>query len=68
MGRTNATNFEMRRNTAMLAVSLVVMVSLCAAVFLSVMEIQAKRLGSWEAAIGYPRPVMVVSNKGRSTK
>jgi hypothetical protein len=68
MGKTNATNFEARRNPAMVAVSLVVMVSLCAAVFFSVMEIEAKRLGSWEAAIAYPRPFIVLNNSGRSAK
>jgi hypothetical protein len=30
--------------------------------FFSVMEIQAKRLGSWQAAMAYPRPIMVLGD------
>ena len=50
-----------KRNTVTLVLALLAMASLSAAVFLGVMEIEAKRLGSWEAAMAYPRPIVVVS-------
>ena len=54
-----------KRNTATLVLALTAMVSLSAAVFFGAMEIQAKRLGSWEAAMSYPRPIIVVSGNTR---
>jgi hypothetical protein len=51
-----------RQNTVTLVLALAVMASLSAAVFFGVMEIQAKRLGSWRAAMDYPRPIIVSSD------
>jgi hypothetical protein len=50
-----------KRNTVTLVLALMAMASLSAAVFFGAMEIQAKRLGSWGAAMAYPRPIMVLS-------
>jgi hypothetical protein len=56
------------RNTATLVLALIVMASLNAAVFFSAMEIQVKRLGSWEAAMAYPRPIMVLSDTTKAPR
>lgn len=50
-----------KRNTVTLVLALTAMAFLSAAVFFGAMEIQAKRLGSWEAAMIYPRPIMALS-------
>lgn len=51
-----------KRNTVTLVLALMAMVILSAGVFFGAMEIQARRLGSWEAAMTYPRhPVMALT-------
>jgi hypothetical protein len=61
MAKRNMAAIMAKRNMAALVLALGVMASLDAAVFFSTLEIQARRLGSWEAAMAYPRPITALS-------